>query len=103
MRARTGSNIGVMYDRIRHYRARHTIADHAAVVQNDQTPAASHHLFEIVFYQHDSNTSCVDRRDGLDLSRRLGLVQARKRLVEQHDSRIDGERARYLQTLHLAE
>src|SRR5271170_906223 len=101
MRVSPTSDIGLMHDRIGHDRLRGAIADHATLVQHNKSSATAHHLFKIVLDQHHRYALSMHGGDGLYLTSSFGLVEACQRLVEQHDLRVDCERARNFQTFHL--
>src|SRR3984957_13447734 len=103
MRHHPATDIGVMHDRIGHHLARLAVADYLPVVQYDQAPADSYHLFQIVFDQNHGNALAVHLGDGLDLFRCFGMIESGQRFIKQNDLRIDGERARHFEPLHLAE
>src|SRR5947209_7262349 len=97
------TEIGGTHVRLPHHVARQAVADHAAVRQHDQSAAGADNLLEIVLDEEDRDTVRVDLRDHVDLLGSLGIVEAGERLVEEHDRRVEGERAGDLQPLQLAE
>src|SRR5712692_3497450 len=79
------------------------VRDDAAAVEHDQSLADPQDLAEIVLDQDGGDAVVVQRRDGVGLALRFPMIEARQRLVEDDQRRLDGERAGNLEPLEITE
>ena len=82
-----------------HHVARQSVADNPAVRQHDQPAAGPDDFLKIMLDEKDRDAARVDSTDHVDLLGSFRVVEAGERLVEQHDRRIEGERAGDLEAL----
>src|SRR5215469_12277344 len=73
---------------------RAAIGELLAVVEDGDAVTGAHHDFHVMLNQHDSDSGRLDTADEANQPSSLGVVQAGRRLVEQHKFRPRDKSAR---------